>query len=59
MVKVSDDLLLASDKGLASVLVWLDLSAAFDPTDHDIPLQRPEHFMGIKGTALSWFRSYL
>ena len=58
-VKVNNDLLIASDNGLVSVLVLLDLSAAFDTIDHNVLLQRLEHQIGIKGTALSWFRSYL
>uniref|UniRef100_A0A8P4G3Q0 Reverse transcriptase domain-containing protein n=1 Tax=Dicentrarchus labrax TaxID=13489 RepID=A0A8P4G3Q0_DICLA len=59
LVKVNNDLLTASDNGLVSVLVLLDLSAAFDTIDHDILLQRLEHQIGIKGTALTWFKSYL
>ena len=59
LVKVTNDLLLASDSGLVSVLVLLDLSAAFDMIDHSILLQRLEHVIGIKGTALGWFKSYL
>ena len=59
LVKVNNDLLIASDNGLVSVLVLLDLSAAFDTIDHNILLQSLEHQIGIKGTALSWFRSYL
>uniref|UniRef100_A0A8P4GNX2 Reverse transcriptase domain-containing protein n=1 Tax=Dicentrarchus labrax TaxID=13489 RepID=A0A8P4GNX2_DICLA len=59
LVKVNNDLLTASDNGLVSVLALLDLSAAFDTIDHNILLGRLEHQIGIKGTALSWFKSYL
>ena len=59
LVKVAKDLLTASDEGLVSVLVLLDSSAAFDTIDHHILLQRLEHLIGIKGTALSLLNSYL
>ena len=54
-----NDLLTALDEGKFSVLVLLDLSAAFDTIDHDILLYCLHHVFGIQGTALSWFRSYL
>uniref|UniRef100_A0A9J8BRN4 Reverse transcriptase domain-containing protein n=1 Tax=Cyprinus carpio carpio TaxID=630221 RepID=A0A9J8BRN4_CYPCA len=59
LVKITNDLLLASDQGCISLLVLLDLSAAFDNIDHDILLDRLQNYTGIQGQALRWFRSYL
>uniref|UniRef100_A0A8C1J9N2 Reverse transcriptase domain-containing protein n=1 Tax=Cyprinus carpio TaxID=7962 RepID=A0A8C1J9N2_CYPCA len=59
LVKITNDLLLASDQGCISLLVLLDLSAAFDSIDHDILLDRLQNYTGIQGQALRWFRSYL
>ena len=59
LLKVVNDLLSALDEGKFSVLVLLDLCAAFNTIDHNILLYRLHHVFGIQGTALSWFKSYL
>ncbi len=59
LIRVTNDLLLSSDCGCISLLVLLDLSAAFDTIDHNILLNRLENFVGISGSALAWFKSYL
>ncbi len=56
---MTNDLLLSSDHGCLSLLVLLDLSAAFDTIDHNILLIRLENFVGISESALAWFKSYL
>ena len=45
--------LIASDKGLLSVLVLFDLNDAFDMIDH----RQRQLLVGIKGAQLSWFES--
>ena len=40
------------------VLVLLDLSAAFDTTDHDNLFYILEKYVGIGGSALQLIRSY-
>ena len=59
LLKVTNDLLLTLDSGENAILVLLDLSAAFDTVDHNTLLTRLEQWVGIKGTALDWFSSYL
>ena len=47
------------DQGFSTVLVSLDLSAAFDTIDHPTLLNRLSTSYGVHGAVLSWFKSYL
>jgi len=49
----------SADSGHATLLVSLDLSAAFDTIDHDLLISRLQHSFGISGSVLSWLKSYL
>ena len=59
LVRVQNDILTHIDNKHGVILVLLDLSAAFDTIDHKTLLHQLRHRMGISGTALEWFRSYL
>lgn len=59
LVKVTNDLLMASDSGRISILILLDFSAAFDTIDHSILINRLETIFGVSDSALEWFKSYL
>ena len=59
LVRVTNDLLMAADAGFPSLLVLLDLSAAFDSVDHPILLERLYSTVGLRDLALGWLQSYL
>ena len=58
-MRVVNDLLLSADSGNCTILLLLDLSAAFDTVDHRILLKRLDLEVGIRDGALDWFASYL
>jgi len=48
----------AADKE-ATILVGLDVSAAFDTINHDVLISRLMNQFGVDGGASGWLRSYL
>jgi len=59
MVKMYNDLLNNIDNNKVTLVVTVDLSAAFDTIDIPILLHLLEHDFGICGTPLDWIKSYL
>ena len=59
LLKVQNDILLRMGNKEVTLLVLLDLSAAFDTIEHSILLNVLERDFGVSGTALKWFDSFL
>jgi hypothetical protein len=58
LLRVQNDILTSIDNKEVTLLVLLDLSAAFDTVDHTILLNRLKN-IGIMGVVYDWFSSYL
>ena len=54
-----DRIYFMSDEGRPSLLVSLDLSAAFDMDDHATLLKQLSCSFGVSGVVHSWIESYL
>lgn len=59
LVRVQNDLLVIADSGACGILVLLDHSAAFNTVCHSILLDRLCRWIGLSGTVLNWFESFL
>ena len=61
LLKVVNDIhiLLNMDKQRVTLLLLLDLGAAFDTVDHNTLPRRLQNSFGIQGKVLSWFKPYL
>jgi hypothetical protein len=59
LIKVVNDILVGFDSNNATILLLLDLSAAFDTVDIGKLLLILKHEYGIRHTALKWFHSFL
>ena len=58
-LKVQNDILCSMNRHEVTLLLLLDLSAAFCMVDQEIRLQRLSSRLGFTGVALEWFQSYL
>ena len=59
LLKVTKNILMEMNSQHAVLLVFLDLSTAFDTVDHHVLLCRLQTSFGISGAPLDWFKSYL
>ena len=59
LLKIKCDIDQALERGEGTILLLLDLSAAFDTLDHNIILERLCKCVGVSDLALRWFASYL
>ena len=57
ILRIHNDVLRAMDQGQCTLLVMLDLSAAFNTVDHQILLKRLSNVFGVH--TLLWIESYL
>ena len=59
MLGVANDVLSGFDEEKCTVMVFLDLSAAFDTIDISKLIEILEEEIGLEGTALQWCKSFL
>ena len=58
-LKLVNDVLIGFESNSATIVLLIDLSAAFDTVDISKLLNILQEDIGIKGTALQWLKSFL
>ncbi len=59
ILRLLNDVYTTADNKSRTMLIQLDLSAAFDTIDHITLLRRLEHTFGLSDSVLHWIQSYL
>ena len=59
ILQIVNDVLNGFEKGTCTILVLLDMSAAFDTVDIQKLLKILQYKIGLSGTVLKWFQSFL
>ena len=59
LLKICNDALVAVDSGMVSLIVLLDMSAAFDTVSHQKLLDILNNQVGLTGAALNWHKTCL
>ena len=59
LLRLVNDILLGMDCNFATLILLIDLSAAFDTVDIELLLNILHFEFGVCGVALRWFRSFL
>ena len=59
LLRTLNDVYCAADKKARTLLIQLDLSAAFDTIDQDTLLRRLEKTFGLSGSVIRWAQSYV
>ena len=59
LIKIRDDVGRALDQGKGVLVLFLDMSAAFDTIDPGILSDILSSNARVEGSSLSWFRSYI
>ena len=59
LLQIVDDVLVGFEEHSGTILIMLDMSSAFDTVDIQKLLGILENSIGLKGTVLKWFESFL
>ena len=59
LLPVTNCFLVATDNSKAVIVVFLDLSVAFNTVGHDIMRRRLKQLLGLRRKPLDWLRFYL